>query len=80
MVWFEKLARLVFLGLFGVLFSGVFFLLALETSIRRWRDDRLARRRPPMSALEAAYRARPKTRPTVGTKIGGTAGAASATM
>lgn len=39
MEWFERGFRLVFLLLFGILFSGVFALLALETAIRRRRDD-----------------------------------------
>lgn len=69
MEWIEKGARILFMTLFGVLFSGVFVLLALETSIRRWRDDRRARQVPPATPLEAAYRTRPKTRPTVGRAV-----------
>lgn len=65
MEWVEKGFKSAFLVLFGVLFSGVFVLLALETAIRRWRDDRLAAQEPPASDVEAAYRERPKTQPTV---------------
>ena len=43
MEWFERGFRVLFLVLFGILFSGVFAMLALETAIRRRRDDR---RRP----------------------------------
>jgi hypothetical protein len=65
MMLVEKVTRGTFVVLFGVLFSGVFVLLALETALRRWRDDRRAELEPPESDLEAAYRRRPKTRPTV---------------
>jgi hypothetical protein len=61
----EKVLRGTFLLLFGLLFAGVFASLALETAIRRWRQDRLAAEEPAESDLEAAYRARPKTQPTV---------------
>ncbi len=40
MDWFERGFRLVFVVLFGILFSGVFAMLALETAFRRRRDDR----------------------------------------
>jgi len=60
----EKALKYTFVVLFGVLFSGVFVLLALETAIRRSREDRMAALEPPDSEIEAAYRARPKTRPT----------------
>lgn len=65
MEWFEKAIKFGFVVLFGILFSGVFLMLALETVIRRWRDDRRAAEEPPLSDLEAAYRERPKTQPTV---------------
>ena len=60
MEWLERGFRLVFMVLFGVMFSGVFMLLALETTIRRWRDDRRAGREAPVSELEAGYRERSK--------------------
>ena len=37
MEWFKRGFRLGFLLLFGILFSGVFAMLALETAIRRRR-------------------------------------------
>ncbi len=65
MPWVEKGFKGAFLVLFAVLFSGVFVLLAMETALRRRRDDRLAAGEPAASDVEAAYRLRPKTRPTV---------------
>ena len=65
MEWVEKMFKATFLVLFGLLFGGVFMLLALETAIRRWRDDRAAASERPATDLEAAYRERPKTQPTV---------------
>jgi hypothetical protein len=40
MEWFELGVRLVFVVLFGILFSGVFAMLALETALRRRRSAR----------------------------------------
>ncbi len=58
MKWFGRGVRVLFLVLFGILFSGVFAMLAFETAIRRWRDDRRAAEEAPASELEAGYRAR----------------------
>jgi hypothetical protein len=55
----ERVTRVMF----GVLFGGLLLALAAETAIRR----RIAnRRRRAAEGLDAAYRARPKTRPTIG--------------
>ncbi len=37
MAWFERGLRYLFMALFGILFGGVFVVLALETAIRRRR-------------------------------------------
>ncbi len=57
MKWSGRGFRVLFLVLFGILFSGVFAMVAFETAIRRWRDDRRAQEAP-ASELEAGYRAR----------------------
>ena len=54
----ERGGRIVFKVLFGVLFGGVFLMLALETAIRRFRDDRRIAGLPPATDLEAIYRNR----------------------
>ena len=58
MEWFERGLQIAFQVLLGVVLVGVFAMLALEAAFRRWRDDRLAAREPPATALEAAYRER----------------------
>jgi hypothetical protein len=52
----EKLTKFAF----AVLFGWIIAILALETALRR----RSAKRRARAAEIEAAYRERPKTRPT----------------
>lgn len=55
----ERVTRILFATLFG----GLLLVLAAETALRR----RIAsRKRLAAEKLDAAYRARPKTRPTIG--------------
>lgn len=63
MEWRRQISRTVFFVLVGLLFGGALLIFALETAVRRWRDDRAAATEPPADALEAAYRARRKATP-----------------
>ncbi len=54
----ERGGRILFKVLFGILFGGVFLMLALETAIRRFREDRRVATLPPATDLEAIYRNR----------------------
>ena len=58
MEWIERGGRMLFKLLFGILFSGVFLMLALETAVRRLREDRRIATEPPVTDLEAIYRNR----------------------
>ena len=42
MDWFQRGCHLLFRGLFGILFGGVFVMLAVETVVRRWRESHRA--------------------------------------